>query len=664
MIHSRRIGFAHTALAVFAVAILIQAARVQLVQGNTWRVRADRQQTRERERPAPRGEILDATRRVLAQSRETVRLEITPREVRAPLRLRRALQKLGVDREVIARAADTSVKNVTVPGRFLSVDAASAMSLRGVHSYATFERSYAVSQGAQGILGRVDANNNALEGLELSLDSILRGVPGAITLLKDSKGQSRESPIAPSTEPLRGNNIVLTLNADLQEIAEHALAEAVARMNAEGGDIVIVDPNDGSILAMASRRLDPRATAATVITDPFEAGSTIKPIVAAGLLQRGRVADADSVDTGDGVLTVKGRKNPIRDEHKVGKAPLSEVLRWSSNVGIVKFTERLSAREEFETLRDFGFGTPTGLPYPSESGGTLRPPSAWSEQSAHSLAMGYEISVTPLQLALAYAVFANGGELVEPALVKEIIAPDGAVLFRHTKRVVRRVVSKPVADKVRHILLDVVDEGTALKAAIDNYLLAGKTGTPRSAVHGQYVVGRYNPNFVGIFPGDNPQYVIVVKLTAPQTSIYASETAAPVTKAILQAAVAARDAALDRTRLAKSRLPASANPGPRNAIEQAGIMDVAGIDSTRGDSAPYVVILPAPRQQQASRTARPVPDVRGLMLREAVRSLHRAGFRVQLARGATGTGTPSVSTTPAAGQLAPTGTLVRLVFNY
>src|SRR6185436_19809629 len=164
-------------------------------------------------------------------------------------------------------------------------------------------------------------------------------------------------------------------------------------------DIVILDPHRGEILAMASRRLDPRQTSATVLTEPFEPGSTAKPFLAAGLLERGLVGDHDSVDTGNGLLEINGRL--IHDEHRIGRAPLSQVLRWSSNIGIVTFTERLTAREEFETLRDFGFGTPTGVPYPTESGGTLRPPATWSKQSANSLAMGYEIAVTPLQLAAA-----------------------------------------------------------------------------------------------------------------------------------------------------------------------------------------------------------------------------------------------------------------------
>ena len=385
---------------------------------------------------------------------------------------------------------------------------------------------------------------------------MLSGTPGKATIFKDWKGQSRESPIAPSTPPVRGSSVVLTINADLQDIVEKSLADAVTRMGAEGGDIVILDPHSGEILAMASRRLDPKQASATSVTEPFEPGSTAKPFMAAGLLERNRVSDADSVDTGNGVLMIPGRANPVRDDHLIGRAPLADVLRWSSNIGIIKFSSRLTDREKYETFRDFGFGTQTALPFGAESPGVLRPPKTWSNQSTYSIPMGYEISVTPLQLAAAYAVFANGGELwVEPALVKEIIGPDGTVKYHHERRVVRRVVSKPVADKVRRLLLNVVDEGTALKAALDNYLLAGKTGTPRATVKGHYIPGRYNPNFVGIFPGDNPQFVIVVKLTAPQSSIFAAETAAPVSKVILQTAIAARNAALDPSKLATSKQP-------------------------------------------------------------------------------------------------------------
>ena len=661
MIRSSRIGLAHATLALFAIAILIKAARVQLFQTNAWRARAERQQTAARVVPAPRGEILDATGRVLAHSRDMVRLEIAPREVRDPRKLRAALAKLDLDRSLIARAVDTSSKYLTIPGVFLAVDAAPAMALRGVYAFQMIARSYLVSPGAQGILGHVDADNKPVDGLELSLDSILRGTPGAATIIRDSRGQGRESPAQPGRAPTKGSSIVLTINADLQEIAEKSLADAVARMGAEGGDIVILDPHSGDILAMASRRLDPRATSATVLTEPFEPGSTFKPFMAAGLIDRNRVTDHDSVDTGNGVLVVQGRSNPIHDDHLVGRAPLSVVLRWSSNIGIIKFASRLTADEEYETIRDFGFGMPTGLPYPSESGGTLRSPKVWSSQSAISMAMGYEVAVTPLQLAAAYSVFANGGELVEPALVKEIVGPDGTVRYRHQPRVVRRVVSRRTAEKVRDMLLDIVDEGTALEAAIDNFVLAGKTGTPRSTVRGRYVAGRYNPNFVSLFPGNNPQYVIVVKMTAPQSSIFAAKTAAPVTKTILEAAIAAQNAALDRGKLASSVVPSKKDTSkairqagaPRTAVAEAPV-DTAG----PGGNTQFVVTLPVKPEGPAPRTIRPVPDVRGLALRDAVRSLHTAGFRVQLARGAGGV------TSPSAGEMVPTGTLVRLLFDY
>lgn len=665
MIRSKRIGLAHAVLAVFAVAILVKAAHVQLINGTSWRARAARQQTSERVVPAPRGDILDETHRLLAQSRDIVRLEIAPREVTEPRKLRAALSKLHVESSVIARALDTSTKYLTVPGRFLAVDAASAMTLRGVHSSGSLDRSYAVSAGAQGILGHVDGDNKAVDGLELALDSILRGQPGAATIVRDSHGQGRESPIEPGTAPVKGNSVVLTINADLQEIAERALADAVSRMGAEGGDIVVLDPHTGEIRAMASRRLDPKQTAASVLTEPFEPGSTAKPFMAAGLIDRGLVTDHDSVDTGNGVYEINGRE--IHDEHHVGKAPLADVIRWSSNIGIVKFSSRFNDRQEFETLRDFGFGTATGVPYPTESGGMLRSPRLWSKQSSASLAMGYEISVTPLQLASAYAVFANGGKLMEPALVDQIVGPDGTVKYKHAPRVVRQVVAPATADKVRHLLLDVVDEGTALQAALDNYLLAGKTGTPRGSVKGHYIAGRYNPNFVGLFPGDNPQYVIVVKLTAPQNSIFAAETAAPVTKAILQAAIASRDAALDRGKLASSVVPTKRDSS-KGQVRQAG--KVAALPKAAADSQgrsaddgaqAYVVSLPMAAPKPAPKVVHPVPDVRGLALRDAVRSLHDAGFRVRLARAM---GNKPATTTPSAGELVTTGTLVRLLIDF
>jgi cell division protein FtsI (penicillin-binding protein 3) len=443
-------------------------------------------------------------------------------------------------------------------------------------------------------------------------------------------------------------------------------------MGAEGGDVVVVDPANGEVLAMASRRQDPRATASTALTEPYEPGSTLKPFIAATLLEKKRARESDVVKTFGGQWEVNGRV--ISDEHPAASYSLADVIRFSSNIGIVQFATRLSAREEYEALRDFGFGTPTGVPYPVEASGTLREPKRWSKQSANSLAMGYEIAVTPLQLAAAYVAIANGGELLEPTLVKEVRAPDGRVLYQHKRRVVRRVLSPDVSRRVRKMLLDVVEEGgTAKLADLQTFTLAGKTGTARRTVHGRYAAGQHIPTFVGLFPAEQPQFVILVKLDNPRGAYYGGLTAAPVTKAVLEAALASRHASLDRGTLAASQQKAHVDSAQVRAAAVAAARTTAeslatapARESARALAAeraardtmgttPFVAMLPAPRKARVVVSSpRAVPDVRGLSLREAAHVLHAAGFHVQLDGGTT------VGTAPAAGALVTPGTVVHL----
>lgn len=656
-----RLGVVHIALAVFCVAIIGRAAQVQIVNGGEWARLANRQQTRERDIPAPRGRILDETGRLMAQNEDKVRLNITPRELRERAKLEGILLRAKVPPRVVAQLRETRLKNVAIPGTFLRVDVAGALSMTGVHVTPFVERAYSASRAARQIIGRVDLNGRPSDGIELALDGLLKGQPGTTTLVQDVARRTFEAPTTPRRAPVEGNSVTLTINQELQEIAENALSDAVLKMGATSGDIVILDPYSGEIRAMASRRGDSTVTTAA-LTEPFEPGSTIKPFVAAGLIERNLVKPTDSVDTGNGLYVLNDRK--IHDEHALGRVPISDVIRMSSNIGIVKFAFRLSPGEQYETLRDFGFGTSTGIEFPSEASGSLRVPSAWHVQSPASLAMGYELSVTPLQLAVGYAAFANGGRLLEPTLVKEVRSPDGVVRYRHTPRVVRQVISATTALAIREMLKEVVSNGTANEAKIDEYILAGKTGTPRGMVDGRYVSGLYNPNFVALFPADDPQYVIAVRLSNPSGSYYGGKTAAPVTRAVIEAAVVSPRAALDRGRLAASARPAvhASKTEPRfqvaSAAEQAA--ETLTITPTSPEPLPVVVTLPANRAAGALEPSpRVVPDVRGMSLRDAVRTLHSAGFRVGysgrgVARGA-------AITFPAAGSVVRQGSLVRLL---
>lgn len=661
---NRRIGIVHASLALLAVAVIGKAVHVQIVQGDDWSAAARRQHFSARDVPAPRGLILDASGATLATSRELVRLEIAPREVRDSRKLRRALVAAGVDEGTAMRAVDRKAKWATIPDRFVAEDVAQISAMRGVYTTPISDRTYSATGGLKALLGRVDQNGRALDGLELTLDSLLRGTDGSSQFGRDGKGQRLASPTQPGQSARRGHTVVLTINHELQEIAERSLADAVRRMDAEGGDIVILDPRNGDVLAMAGLRVGVTAPSATGVTEPFEPGSTLKPLIAAGLLQRAKVRTSDKVPARGGQYTLHGRT--IHDEPHAGTSPtmltLADVIRLSSNIGIVQFADRLQPREQYETLRDFGLGTPTGLPYSAEAAGTLRPPTAWSKQSMASLAMGYELAVTPLQLALSYAPIANGGELVEPVLIKEIRTADGEVTYRGERRVVRRVISPQVATSVRKLLAGVVEGGTAVDADLATFQLAGKTGTPRRTVGGKYEARQYNPNFVGLFPADAPQLVIVVKLVSPKGNYYGGATAAPVTKTILEAALASRDAALDRGRLRDQQMLAAT---PRQAGRTRAAVATARrgekvapvIDSTRS----VVLRLPAePPRKRGALPPRAVPNVRGMTLRTAVRSLHSAGLRVQLARD------PSAptATEPAPGTLVTAGSLVRLRYNH
>ncbi|MEY4609408.1 MAG: hypothetical protein RL625_1625 [Gemmatimonadota bacterium] len=657
MIRVSRLGLVHGAFLLFAGALLARAAWIQLGQRDRWSEVARAQQTVEKEVPQRRGSILDRAGTVLVESRSLVRLDIAPTEVRDRAVLRTALQRIRVPETFVARATDPARKWVELPGRFLSTEVEDLLAMRGVHPRPVLERVPPPTQGLRNLLGTTDRDGKAVGGVEASLNAVLEGETGRTVLVRNGRVGALASPEERSVPPVDGQTVLLTIHQPLQDIAERVLTDAIAERNARGGDVLLLDPHTGEIRALASRRARADASGATALTEPYEPGSTVKPFIAAALIERARVQLDEVIPTYNGVIEWHGRT--IKDVHEAASMTVAEVISQSSNVGIVQLAERLTLREEYEALRDVGFGMVTGLPYPSESPGRLRAVSEWSKQSPASLAMGYELSVTPLQLAMAYAAFANGGELLEPTLVREVRHPDGSVRFQSQRRVVRRVMSPSTAATMRKLLRDVVTTGTGMRADLAGYGVAGKSGTARRMRDDGrgYEEGAYTASFVGFFPAEDPQLVILVKLDAPSGAFYGGEIAAPVTKAVLQAALAARDGALE--------LKGAPVPPPATAIATAlptianAAVPVSAItaEESAGDTsdAPVVydlaVPVSAPRRVVISR---PVPEVRGLSTRAAVRALHRAGFRVTIdASAATG------ETSPAAGTVLPSGSVVR-----
>jgi cell division protein FtsI (penicillin-binding protein 3) len=339
----------------------------------------------------------------------------------------------------------------------------------------------------------------------------------------------------------------------------------------------------------------------------------------------------------------RGDTRTISDAHKTtGNLSLAEAIKISSNVAMALFSQRLSAPEQFEALRDFGFGSPTGVEFPSEARGALRMPDRWDGYSKASIAMGYEFQVTPVQLAAAYAAIANDGILLTPTLVREVRGADGRVAYSHQPEPVRRAVTVDVARTLRGYLRSVLEEGgTAEGARLANYSLAGKTGTAQKTEGKGYIAGRYTASFAAIFPADDPQLVVVVKIDDPKGAYYGGQTAAPLTRSMLEEALAARQSAIDRMRLVET------TPGT-------GVAAGAPAPEARPEPPEQRVIVALPVAGGEPRRGRTlVPRVAGVSLRRAANALHRRGFRVAIR----GDGT-ALRTTPAAGDSAAVGSLV------
>ena len=644
-----RIAVVQFGFAVGVLAILARAVQLQLLQGDRWAEQAQRQRTERAVLPARRGALYDRNGAPLAVSQEFYHVGVAPNELTDPPRAAQLLSRhLRVSRAALDRDLRARKRWIYYHGPFTATQVQPLRRLAGIHLAGDFQRFYPSRALARPIIGGLSPDRpSGAAGLELSLDSILTGQPGEAVLLKDRAGRRYDSPARVIREPVPGNDVVLTLDAELQEIAERGLDEALTEMRAEGGDVVFFDPNNGELLALASRqagRSGPTSVRASTFTDPFEPGSTAKLFTAAALLMHRRVDSNDAVFAEGGQwrmpITRSGRTRVISDAKKTtGNLTLARTIQVSSNVGMAKFSSRLSPEEQFEMLRDFGFGTPTGAEFPSESRGRLARPDKWQPMYTRaSMAMGYEFGVTPVQLAAAYGAIANHGLLLTPTLVREIRDPAGDLLYRHRPEPVRRVVTPKVAGQLRDFMRGAVAEGgTGGEAQLANYALLGKTGTAVRFEGGRYVRGEYTASFAALFPADQPQLVVVVKIDNPRGQYYGGLTAAPVTRTMLQQALASRRVSIDRSRLAPHDTTSPRAPSP--AALPAGM--------------PRVVIDWPHEPVVAKRAAVPVPNVAGRPVREAALALHRRGFRVALQ----GLGKVSRTLPPGGGTATP-GTAV------
>jgi cell division protein FtsI (penicillin-binding protein 3) len=606
------------AFVVVASACAARLVQLQVLEGDRWRTLATSQNAAEQEIPATRGSLRDRSGRLLAVDGHEFQAFLAPRELLDHARAVTTLDGvLGLTSAERSRLLGKKSGWVGVPRRISGADRQRLEETipRGLYFQRLPSRVYPEGALARSLLGALNRDGLGVSGLELELDSLLRGEPGTALARQDAIGNTYWLPDGELAAARPGHDVLLTIDLELQTIAERELDNAMASSGASGGDILLLDPRTGELLAAASRRNEGYRRV-PAFTDPYEPGSTLKPFLLASLLADEAAGLDEKIDLENGEF--RDGRRLIRDVHRYDSLTVADVVSHSSNVGAVKLARRLTPGQQYRYLRDFGFGVLTGIEHPAESEGLLRRPDQWSALSQASLAMGYEIAVTSLQLAAAYAALANEGILMRPRLVKEVRDPSGRAVYEQQPEQIRRVVSADVARQVAGVLTSVVNEGTGTRAAMAQLAMAGKTGTARLLTDGRYEP-RYTASFVGFAPADDPRLVILTRLEDPQGSYYGGSVAAPVTQRTLEAALASRGIIIDRHLDVTPVVPASWGARAR---------------PTR-DTGPFVFAVgdspaPWPVERADESAERTLPDLRGLPIRSAVARLHELGLHVEL----------------------------------
>lgn len=619
----------------------------------------ENQQVRKKVLPR-RGELRDRRGRVLARDMRVSHVAVYRPQLRDAAAAAEALAPLlGMDVSVLRRKLAASrgyqwLKRDLAPEIGARVR---ALRIEGVAIEDETRRQYPLGEATLEVLGRTNRDNVGVDGLEYQFDHDLGGQTGWVTLVPT--GRSSVQLLLPGAERRAardGATLQLTIDAELQQIVEHHLSRAVDSLDAVRGFAIFVDPWTGEILASACYPHLPAGKAKNWnFTDQYEPGSTFKVVTAGAILEErlARLGEYFTASKSSRVEIVPGCF--IKDSHGRDGYTFFDAMVQSSNIVLGKLGVRLGADRLHRYATSLGFGSLTGLEYPGEASGRLRPVSAWQARSTPTIAIGHEMSVTPLQLALAYGAIANGGVLMEPQLMRELRAADGRVLRRWTPQPSHRVFQPQTTEVLRSMLSAVVDSGTATSTKVAGLRLAGKTGTaqkfdPRTRSYG---AGMYIGSFAGFAPAEDPRLVGVVVIDEPRgRRYYGGQVAAPVFREIVldllrspnrmleaaPAAVAARppavpaviapDLRLLPAREAERRLrdaglrPDFVGVGPR-VLSQT---PAAGQPIERG--APVVAFLSAP-SDSAGLT---LPDLVGLSAREALRTLSSHSVRT-LVRG-------------------------------
>lgn len=532
---------------VLYVGLVSRAFQLQVVSGETLGKLADRQHKKSLTLYPERRFIFDRNGQKLAATIMADSVYVDPSSVENPRKVSSKLSSiLGVKKQKVAGAVSSQSSFRWVARQISPVRAERirTLKLKGVHLVQEPKRFYPHREMACHLLGFAGLDSTGLDGLESKYDEYLKAVPKKVVWGRDARGYKiyLNNDSGDMVDD-RSCSLFLTIDSKIQYIVESQLRKAIENTGAKGGTVIIMDPGTGEVLAMANEpRFNPNAFSKypadarknRAVTDCFDPGSVFKPFVAAAALEEGLVTETDMFDCENGSYTVGNRVIHDAQNEKFQKLDLSEIIKHSSNIGSIKIAERIGREKLYRYITMFGFGSKTGVDLPGESRGILRDPEDWSDVDFATIAFGQGISVTAIQLVTAMSAIANDGVLMRPHVVRCMVDKKGRVVKEFEPVAVRRVISPETSHRITSILTDVVEEGTGGNARIVNLSVAGKTGTSQKFDFdlGRYSTKKVEASFVGFFPAEDPQLVILVVLDEPETHRWGGTAAAPVFKKV------------------------------------------------------------------------------------------------------------------------------------
>ncbi len=547
MINSRALLVIALILILFTI-LTVKLVEIQIIKSEELTYYAKKQQTKLETIPAERGVIYDRNNTLLVYNRNDVSVYLDLRMIpknRKNTLAEKLSSTFGRSKSYYKKLMNQSGKTIRIKksvNREKAFRLINDINLSALFTVEKPTRVYQYGSLASHILGYVNNDFVGVNGIAKAFEEDLKGDDGALIVERDVRGriittiQNNEVRTA-----IPGYNLNLTIDINYQAILEDELKRGNKFYKGESATGIIMDPNTGEILALANvDDYDPNyywkfsdsQRKNKAITDTYEPGSTIKAITLAALLDMGKCSENELVNVENGKY--KFRNTYIRDTHKNNYLTVSGILEESSNIGISKLIQRLDDDTYYKYLRGFGFGTYTSVTLPGEVKGILKKPNQWSKLTKTFMSFGYGVSVTPLQLIMAYSAIVNGGILYEPHILKSATDKSTVVKYESSPVAVRRVISKETSTRVKKILRRAVKNGTGHLADLEEISVGGKTGTSQQIISGKYSRQKYHASFIGFFPADNPQLVCLVIVNSPQTEKYGGKVAAPIFKKIAE----------------------------------------------------------------------------------------------------------------------------------